>query len=158
MKQRSSTTRALLAIPEPSTGLPRPAPPILLAEPQPRGSPSGPATVIGGSGDGTLPRAEPIPMETEVSGQDQPAPPLTRVGGSAEPSATLRAAVSSADVAEQDHPAAPEVPVEPATFKAPTVESEDPRECSTCHGQFPLAAFVGVSGQRTSRTCHRCCV
>jgi hypothetical protein len=145
-------------------------PPVVFGEAQRRGSPSspGPRTVFGSSAGGnpaplmqagafaepsaTLRAAVPSADVAEEDEEDYPA--LMPIF--AEPSATPRAAVLSADVAEQDYPTAPEAPV---TSEVPTVENnEGSRQCFTCHRRFPLADFVGVSGERTTRTCHECCV
>lgn len=76
---------------------------------------------------------------------------------------SLLAAVPSADLSRQDHPAAPaEVPVLEQGAPAPipvSVEPEELRPCSTCGRRCPPTDFVGVMmGQRTRSTCNACCV
>jgi hypothetical protein len=82
---------------------------------------------------------------------------------------SLLAAVPSADLSRQDHPAAPaEAPVleqgAPAPIpvsvepEPPTVEAEELRQCAKCRRWCPLTDFVGVMGQRTRSTCNACCV
>jgi hypothetical protein len=125
-------------------------------------------------------RHEPPSAAPNVTTIDDGPPPTTltlaftaavhdRVMETALSGVSLLAAVPSADLSRQDHPAAPaEVPVleqgAPAPIpvsvepEPPTVEAEELRPCSKCGRRCPPTDFVGVMGQRTRSTCNACCV
>ena len=156
MNQRFATQRALLAVPEPSTT----RPPIFIEHHE---APSV-APNVTTFDDGPIPTA--LSLAVTAARHDGH---LDRLMENALSGVPFLAAVPSADLSRQDHPAAPaEVPVlehgaptpipvsvDPVT---PTVEGEELRPCSRCGRRCPPTDFVGVMGQRTRSTCNSCCV